>query len=72
MESQLQDLEMVNLPQFMGGCVTKSQTEQDDRPVARLLDVLASEDDRLMVAIADNYGNLNTIVNRQKERFVFI
>ena len=36
----------------------KFQTEQDDRLAARLLDVLASEDDRLMVAIADNYGNL--------------
>lgn len=50
----------------------KFQTEQDDRLAARLLDVLASEDDRLMVAIADNYGNLERYSEQAKERFVFI
>lgn len=49
----------------------KFQTEQDDRLAARLLDVLASEDDRLMVAIADNYGNLERYSEQAKREIRF-
>ena len=50
----------------------KFQTEQDDRLAARLLDVLASEDDSLMVAIADNYGNLERYSEQAKREIRFI
>ena len=49
----------------------KFQTEQDDRLAARLLDVLASEDDSLMVAIADNYGNLERYSEQAKREIRF-
>lgn len=49
----------------------KFQTEQDDRLAARLLDVLASEDDRLMVAIADNYGGLERYSEQAKREIRF-
>lgn len=37
----------------------KFQTEQDERLAARLLEVLQSENENLMIAIADNYGTLD-------------
>lgn len=44
----------------------KFQTERDDKLAKRLLEVLHSEDDKLMIAIADNYGSLDRYSEQAK------
>lgn len=42
------------------------QTEQDEGLSRRLIEVLQSEDDRLMIGIADNYGSLEKYTEQAK------
>ncbi len=44
----------------------KFQTEQDNGLASKLKEVLQSEDDKLMIAVADNYGNLDRYSEQAK------